>query len=194
MHFAASISCSSIRKAAERFRCRAQRASSIMKPRPRPADRLNRGYRMNRPNKSTLVIFVTTLCPVAALLGMLICSIGMGARMPLQVAVVDAGIYVLGFLVTASFGYVVATSFLPAPRSKLLAGRLWAFPVACGLVVSLASTLIEPTTDVLGRFFSHRHDDVWAAGGTILWSAISTLVVLGIDWLSCRKVDRKFDK
>jgi hypothetical protein len=136
-----------------------------------------------------LGIFVATLCPVAVLLGLLICSIGLGARVPLHVAAADAGIYVLGFLVTACIGHVVTTWFLPAARSKLLTGCAWSFPFICGIAVSIATTLVEPTTDVLGGFFGHRYENALAAGGVIFWSAIATAVVLGVDWLFCRLRD-----
>ncbi|HEV3006930.1 MAG TPA: hypothetical protein VGX78_20835 [Pirellulales bacterium] len=132
------------------------------------------------------VTYVATLCPVAVSLGMLICSIERGARIPLHVAVVDAGIYVLGFLVTASSGHVVATRFLPAARSKLLTCRRWSFSVVCGAAASCAAMLIEPTTDVLRGSFGHGYDDVFLAGGAIFWSSTATAVVLGVDWLFCR--------
>jgi hypothetical protein len=149
--------------------------------------------RQSKFNSLTLVIYVATLCPVAVLLGTLIYSIERGARVPWRDAMADAVICVLGFLFTASIGHLVATRFLPKARSKLLTCRTCSFPVVCGMAVSIAATLVEPTTDVLGGFFGHRYDNVSAAGGAIFWSAIATAVVLGIDWLFCR-LGRKADK
>ena len=144
---------------------------------------------MSQPDKFnsfTLGIFIAILCPIAALFGMIVCGIEQGARVPLHDAIADAAIYVIGFIVTASIGHIVAVRLLPAARSKLLAGRTWRFPVICGIAVSCAATLVEPTTDVLAGFFGHNNDNAVAAGGAIFWSAMATALVLGTDWLLCR--------
>lgn len=144
---------------------------------------------MTQPGKLssfTLGVFVATLFPIAALLGMLVCGIEQGARVPFEYAAVDAAIFVLGFLVTATVGHAAATGFLPAARSTLLAGRTWRFSVVCGIAVSLAAPLAETTEDVLGGFFGRRYGYVLLAGGAIFWSAMATAMVLGIDWLLCR--------
>ena len=139
----------------------------------------------------TLGVFTATLCPIGALIGMVLCGIAQGARIPFEDAAFDAALYVLGFLVTATIGYAVATGLLPAARSKLLGRRSWRLPVVCGVAVSCAATLIEQTTDVLGGFIGHQHGNLMLAGSAIFWSAMATAMVLGIDALIFRWSTKK---
>lgn len=111
--------------------------------------------------------------------------------MPFEDAAFEAAVYVLGFLATATIGYAVAARLLPAPRSKILSGRSWRLPVVCGISVSAAATLIEQTTDVLGGFIGHRHENLMLAGSAIFWSAMATATVLGIDALVFRLSAKK---
>lgn len=143
------------------------------------------------PNSLGVVAFVATLCPVATLIGMLVCGIEQGARIPFEDAAFDASKYVLGFLVTATIGYAAATEFFPAPRSRLLSGRPWRYPVVCGIAVSAAAKLVEPTTDVLGSFIGHGDEDLMLGGGALFWSATATAMVLGIDSLIFRLSAKK---
>jgi hypothetical protein len=143
--------------------------------------------RQSKIQPFALVIFVLTLSPIAATLGVFSCGIALAARMPFADAAFDASMYVIGFLVTATIGHTVATKLCPAARSKLITGRSWRFPVACGIAVSAAATLVEPTLDFLGRVHGHRNENLVAAGCVIFYSAMATAVVLGIDSLIFRQ-------
>ena len=145
----------------------------------------------SNPNSLRVGFFVATLCPVAALIGMLICGIEQGARIPFEDAAFDASKYVLGFLIAATIGYVATTEFFPAPRSRLLSGRPWLYPVACGIAVSASAMLAEPTTDVLGEFFGHGDENPMLGGSALFWSAAATTGVVGIDRLAFRLSAKK---
>lgn len=140
-----------------------------------------------KPNVLKLGAFVATLCPVAALIGMLVCGIAQAARVPFEDAAFDAAKYVLGFLVTATIGHAAITEFFPAPRSRFLKGR--GYPVLCGIAVSTAALLVEPTSDVLGGFFGHGDENLMLGGSVIFWSAAATTAVLGLDRLLVRRDD-----
>lgn len=137
-------------------------------------------------NPFTLGVFAATLCPIGALIGTVLCGIAQGARMSFEDAALGAAGDVIGLLVTATIGYAVAKGLLPAARSKILSRCSWRLPVVCGIAVSAATTLIEPTTDVLGGFMGHRHEYLMLAGSAIFWSATATAMVLGIDALVFR--------
>lgn len=135
----------------------------------------------------TLGVFVVTLFPISALLWRVLCGIAQGARVPFEDAAFDAAGYVIGFLVAAAIGHAAALKILPAARSRMLTARSWRIPVACGIAVSAAAaTLVEPTTDVLGDFIGHRHENLMLAGSVIFWSGAATATIVGIDALVFR--------
>lgn len=137
-------------------------------------------------NALKLGVFVATLCPVAGLIGMLVCGIEQGARIPFEDAALDAVKHVLGFLVSATIGHAATAEFFQAPRSQLLAHSSRRFPVVCGIAVAAAVMLVEPTTDVLGGFFGHGDENLMLAGSVIFWSSVATAMVFGIDALAFR--------
>lgn len=135
----------------------------------------------------SLAIYLVTLCPIALLLGMMFVSIDRAARIPLWDSLADVAVYVLGFLASGAVGHLCATIVLPPVRSKALASRSWAFPVACGIAFSLATaTCVEATTDVLGRWLGHAYENTMVAATATAWSAIATACVIGVEALICR--------
>lgn len=139
----------------------------------------------------SLRVYLVTLCPIALLLGMLVDSIGHAARMSPADRLAETATFVLGFLAAGAIGHICATIVLPPVRSKILASRPWAFPIACGIAFSLATaTCVENTTDIIGRWVGHAYEDAMVATTATAWSAIATASVIGVDAIICRLTRR----
>lgn len=129
----------------------------------------------------SVTVFSLALCPMAALLGLV--AYVMSQTHDEEGDLVASILVVFAFVALGALGHLAVLLASGAPCTRVFKRRRWLLPVLCALSFSALTLggVVEQTTDVVGWYWGHEYEGTMLIASTLLWSAVATGVIVGVD-------------